>query len=133
MVKEAGVAKGNWGGEGKLGVAMDDDDRPVLIYTTFSSQDDATRLGETLVAARLAACVNMFPGMVSIFQWNSALEMADEVAMIIKTREGLKEQVMAETKRLHPYDVPALLVLSTDGGSPEYCAWISAETGGGKA
>ena len=112
---------------------MDEDDRPVLIYTTFPSQDDATRLGETLVAARLAACVNMFPGMRSIFQWNGVLEAAEEVAMIIKTREGLKERVLAETKRLHPYDVPALLVLPTEDGSPEYCAWISAETRGGKA
>ena len=112
---------------------MGDDDCPILIYTTFPSQDDATRLGERLVAARLAACVNMFPGMISVFQWNGVMETEEEVAMIIKTREGLKEQVLAETKRLHPYDVPALLVLPTEGGDPEYCAWISAETQGGTA
>jgi len=52
------------------------------------------------------------------------------VAMIVKTRAGLTERVMAEVKRLHPYDVPALLVLPTQGGSAEYCAWIVRETQG---
>jgi periplasmic divalent cation tolerance protein len=109
---------------------MQNEDRPVLIYTTFPSLEDANRVGEALVAARLAACVNSFPGMVSIFEWKGKRETADEVAMIIKTRAGLKDQVMAETKRLHPYEVPALIVLSTEGGSEEYCAWIVSETGG---
>lgn len=112
---------------------MRNEDRPVLIYTTFPSLEDAKRVGEALVAARLAACVNAFPGMISIFEWKGARETAEEVAMIIKTRESLKDQVMAETKRLHPYEVPALLVLATEGGSEEYGAWILNETGGAKA
>jgi periplasmic divalent cation tolerance protein len=109
---------------------MENADGPVLIYTTFPSLEDAKRIGGALVAARLAACVNMFPGMISIFEWKGAREEANEVAMIIKTRAGLADRVMAETKRLHPYEVPALLVLPTEGGSAEYCAWIVSETGG---
>jgi len=116
-----------------MGTSVQNEDRPILIYTTFPSLEDAKRVGEALVAARLAACVNAFPGMVSIFEWKGARETADEVAMIIKTRAGLQDAVMAETKRLHPYEVPALLVLPTEGGSDEYCAWIVGETGGAKA
>jgi periplasmic divalent cation tolerance protein len=107
---------------------MAKEDAPVMVYTTFPSLDDAKRVGDALVAARLAACVNMFPGMVSIFEWKGAREEASEVAMIIKTRRGLVETVIAETKRLHPYEVPALLVLPTEGGSEDYCAWIAAGT-----
>ena len=81
-------------------------------------------------AARLAACVNMFPGMISIFEWKGAREEANEVAMIIKTRGSLTEAVLKETKRLHPYELPALLVLPTQGGSAEYCGWIASQTGG---
>ena len=92
---------------------MRNDDRPVLIYTTFPALAEAKRVGEALVAARLAACVNMFPGMISIFEWTGAREEASEVA---------------ETKRLHPYELPALLVLATEGGSAEYCGWIAAQT-----
>ena len=107
---------------------MANDDRPVLIYTTLPSLEDAKRVGEALVAGRLAACVNMFPGMISIFEWKGAREEASEVAMIIKTRAALAGEVMQETKRLHPYEVPALLVLRTEGGSEDYCGWIVSQT-----
>ena len=80
------------------------------------------------MAARLAACVNMFPGMISIFEWKGAREEANEVAMIIKTRAALVDTVLGETKRLHPYELPALLVLPTEGGSAEYCGWIVSQT-----
>jgi periplasmic divalent cation tolerance protein len=53
--------------------------------------------------------------------------------MIIKTRAALADDVLAEMKRLHPYELPALLVLPTEGGSAEYCGWIVSETGGGAA
>lgn len=107
---------------------MANEDRPVLIYTTFPSLEDAKRVGEALVAARLAACVNMFPGMISIFEWKGAGEEANEVAMIIKTRAALAGRVMQEAKRLHPYELPALLVLPTEGGSEDYCGWIERQT-----
>ena len=108
---------------------MASDDWPVLVYTTFAELGDAKRVGDALVAARLAACVNIFPGMVSIFEWQGKREVADEVAMIIKTRASLANEVLAETKRLHPHEVPALLVLPTAGSSDDYCGWIFAQTG----
>jgi periplasmic divalent cation tolerance protein len=49
--------------------------------------------------------------------------------MIIKTRKSLADAVLTETKRLHPYELPALLVLATEGGSDEYCGWIVSQTG----
>ena len=113
---------------GLNGESMEKDDRPVLIYTTFPELADAKRVGEALVSRRLAACVNMFPGMISIFEWKGAREEANEVAMIIKTRSSLTDAVLAETKRLHPYEVPALLVLPTEGGSDDYCGWIVSQT-----
>jgi len=112
---------------------MGNADRPVLIYTTFPTLEDAKRVGSVLVAERLAACVNAFPGMISIYEWKGARQEDNEVAVIIKTRAGLAEQVMAKTKSLHPYEVPALLVLPTEGGSAEYCTWIASQTDGGDA
>ena len=110
---------------------MTKDDSPVLVYTTFARLDDAKRVGDALVAARLAACVNIFQGMISIYEWKGARETAEEVAMIIKTKRSLADAVLEEVKRLHPYELPALLVLPTEGGSDEYYGWIAGQTGSG--
>lgn len=107
---------------------MVNEERPTLVYTTFATLEDAKKVGDALVAAKLAACVNIFPGMISIYEWKGTRETTDEVAMIIKTRASLTEAVLAETKRLHPYELPALLVLPTEGGSAEYCNWIRGQT-----
>lgn len=107
---------------------MATEDWPVLVYTTLPSLEEAKRVGDALVAGRLAACVNIFPGMISIFEWKGKRETAEEVAMIVKTRASLANEVLAETKRLHPYELPALLVLPSAGSSDEYCGWIFAQT-----
>ncbi|ODS03548.1 hypothetical protein AUC71_09010, partial [Methyloceanibacter marginalis] len=73
---------------------MRNEDRPILIYTTFPSLEDAKRVGEALVAARLAACVNAFPGMISIFEWNGAAGDRRGGRHDHQTRESLKDQVM---------------------------------------
>ncbi len=107
---------------------MSRDDDPILIYTTFAAPDEARRVGRALVEARLAACVNIFPGMTAIYEWQGALEEDGECAMLIKTRRGLQAQVLDEAKRLHPYDTPALLVIGIDAGGSDFLAWIVAQT-----
>ena len=99
---------------------MTRDDRPVLIYTTFPSLEEAKRVGDALVGARLAACVNMFPGMVSIYEWkgraNRRRGRDDHQDARLPDRGGPRGD-----EALHPYELPALLVLPTEGGSAEYC------------
>ncbi len=107
---------------------MSRDDDPILIYTTFAAPDEAGRVGRALVEASLAACVNVFPGMTAIYAWQGVLEEAGECAMLIKTRRGLQARVLDETRRLHPYDTPALLVIEVDAGDGDFLAWIVAQT-----
>lgn len=104
-------------------------DRPVLVYTTYPSLVEAEQAGRSLVEARLAACVNILPGMVSIYRWQGAIERADEVVMIIKTQPALAERVKAAVEANHPYDVPAILFIDTTGGGKPFIDWIFAETG----
>lgn len=106
-------------------------DQPVFIYTTFSTREDAERVSGALVTKRLAACVNMFPGMVSVYEWKGEVATDSEVAAIVKTRREKAEQAMAELKRLHPYELPAIILLPSDGGSAEFRNWIAQMTGGG--
>ncbi len=100
-----------------------------LVYATFPSLDEAETAGRALVEARLAACVNIIPGMVSIYRWEGAIERASEVVMVVKTMPELADAVVARVRKDHPYDNPALLVLPVSGGSAEFLAWIGAECG----
>jgi len=102
--------------------------RAVFVYTTYPSLVEAERAGRTLVERRLAACVNILPGMVSLYWWQGAIERGEEVVMIIKTRATLVEQVRAAVRQLHSYTTPAIVVLPIETVDPDYHAWLMAET-----
>ncbi|GAA0281694.1 Divalent-cation tolerance protein CutA [Methylorubrum aminovorans] len=103
-------------------------ERPLLVYTTFPDVTVALDIGEALVRARLAACVNVIPGMQSVFAWKGAIERGTEVVAIPKSREGLADALAAELKRRHPYETPIILHLPVKDADPDTAAWISAET-----
>jgi periplasmic divalent cation tolerance protein len=86
-------------------------ERPVLVYTTFPDEDTALEIADALVREKLAACVNLIPRMKSVYAWRGAVERAEEVVGIIKTRDGLREQVRAALKERHPYETPIILFL----------------------
>jgi periplasmic divalent cation tolerance protein len=103
-------------------------ERAVFVYTTYPSLVEAEKAGNALVGERLAACVNILPGMISVYRWQGAVERGEEVVMIIKTRASLAEAVRASVKATHPYDAPAILVLPIESVDERYFAWILAET-----
>ena len=104
------------------------EDRLILVYTTFASLEQAREMGNILVRERLAACVNIFPGMISIYEWQEALEECPETAMIIKTRSTRLDAAMSRARELHPYETPALLVLPVDSVNSDYMHWITQQT-----
>jgi periplasmic divalent cation tolerance protein len=105
-------------------------DNPVLVYTTWPDAAAAEAAGRALVAAKLAACVNILPGMVSLYAWKGAIEEASETVMIIKTAAARADAVTAAVRDAHPYETPAILTLPVSGGEPAYLAWIAAESRG---
>src|SRR5580704_6109009 len=105
-----------------------DMERAILVYTTYPSVVEAERAGRAIVERRLAACVNILPGMVSHYWWQGALERGEEAVMIFKTRACLAEKLRAAVKASHSYTTPSILVLPIGGGDPDYLRWIFAET-----
>ena len=99
----------------------------VLVYTTFPSQEDAKTTGRALIEGRLAACVNIFPPMISVFVWEGKLQEEAETAMIVKTTKARSEEALAEISRLHPYSIPARIVLPVAGGGADFLQWIGAQ------
>jgi periplasmic divalent cation tolerance protein len=96
----------------------------LLVLTTVARAEDAERIAEALVEKRLAACVNVLPGVRSIYRWKGALERDEERLLVVKTRaerfEALREAILA----LHPYEVPEVVAVPIEAGSPAYLRWL---------
>lgn len=106
---------------------------PILVYATFPSRAEAERIGGRLVDDGLAACVNILPGMVSIYIWEGKRQQDEECAMIIKSRASLAAPIIRMVRSLHPYENPALVVLDVAGGAVPFLEWILNQTAAPKA
>jgi periplasmic divalent cation tolerance protein len=103
-------------------------ERAVLVYTTWPTSVEAEEAGRKVVERRLAACVNIIPGMISHYWWQGKIERAEEVVMIFKTRASLGEKVAQAVKALHSYQTPAIVILPCESADPDYQRWIAEET-----
>jgi periplasmic divalent cation tolerance protein len=108
-------------------------ERAVLVYTTWPSIVEAEKAGRAIVEKRLAACVNILPGMISHYWWEAKIERAEEVVMLVKTRAALAEGVRQAVKELHSYTTPAIMVLPVESVDAEYYQWIVEEAKGATA
>lgn len=96
----------------------------VVLLTSCGSREEALRLARLLVEAKLAACVTLLPGATSIYQWQDAVEEAEEVVLLIKSRRDLAGPLREAIASLHSYEVPELIVLPVVDGAPEYFDWL---------
>jgi periplasmic divalent cation tolerance protein len=101
----------------------------VTVTTTTDNEDEATRLAETAVTARLAACAQI-SNIASTYWWQGKVETAEEYRIDYKTAAALAERLTAHLKSVHSYDTPEVIVTPILGGNPAYLDWISAETVG---
>jgi periplasmic divalent cation tolerance protein len=100
----------------------------ISIYLTAPSRDLAERIARTLVEEKLAACVNIIPGMRAIYRWKGKVEAANEVVLFAKTRAALFDRLEKRVKELHSYEVPCIVALPIEAGHQPYLDWIEHET-----
>jgi periplasmic divalent cation tolerance protein len=100
-----------------------------IVLSTASSQEQAERIARHLVEHHLAACVNLVPGVQSIYRWQEKVESEREVLLIIKTSSTRLREVETAITALHSYEVPEFLVLPVAGGSEAYLGWLNASLG----
>lgn len=100
-----------------------------MVLTTTDSQESASRIANALVERRLAACVNIIPGLTSVYRWQGAVETASEILLLIKTAAEQLPALEAAVKELHTYEVPEFLVLEVEAGNRSYLEWLHASLG----
>ena len=98
-----------------------------VIYMTTGSGEEAEVIAQLLVSEELAACVNIFNGMTSIYRWKGDLQHDTETVMIAKTTVDNVDALTQRVKSLHSYDCPCFVSLPIEGGNEEFLKWISNE------
>jgi periplasmic divalent cation tolerance protein len=96
----------------------------IVALSTVASPTDAERVARVLVERRLAACVNVVPGIVSVYRWKGKVERAEELLLVIKTGADRLEALREALLECHPYELPELVTLEVQGGHAPYLAWL---------
>jgi len=108
---------------------MDNNSEYSMIVSMYADKESAKETAKMLVEKRLAACVQMLP-VESVYAWRGNICDDDEIALFIKTRTGLFDEVAAAIKENHAYEVPEIIQVPITEGTPEYLKWIGDCTKG---
>ncbi len=100
----------------------------IVVYTTVADEDAARVLAARLVDQRLAACVQIVPGIRSIYRWDGVVHHDDEVQLVIKSVAANLDAIEALFDVHHPYDLPELVAVRVEAGAKNYLDWIVAES-----
>lgn len=99
----------------------------LVVLITAGSQDEADRLADALVAEKLAACVNLVPGITSVYRWEGKVQRDQEWLLVAKSHRDTLDQLVTRVQVLHSYDLPEVIALPLVGGSQAYLSWIDGE------
>ncbi|KAK8552150.1 hypothetical protein V6N13_120568 [Hibiscus sabdariffa] len=100
----------------------------IVVYVTVPNREAGRKLAGSIVKEKLAACVNILPGVESVYEWEGKINTDPEELLIIKTRQSLLPALTEHVKANHEYDVPEVIALPIIGGSPQYLEWLKNST-----
>jgi len=102
----------------------------MIVFVTCESKEQAETIAQTVVTSKLAACVNVLPGIRSCYIWDRKLTWSDEVLLLIKTSRSRFGQLQDRIKALHSYDVPEIAAVTIEDVYRRYADWIDEGVGG---
>lgn len=100
----------------------------ILVYATFPDEPTAKSVAHAVVTEKLAACANMTPPMISIYEWDGKMEESREIAILFKTTSDQSEALIARVAELHPYEVPAIVGWSASISQAPFADWVTKQT-----
>ncbi|SCQ17295.1 cutA, putative [Plasmodium ovale] len=97
----------------------------IAVYVTAPTRDVAEKISNVLLKEKLASCINIIPGVLSMYHWKGEINKDNEVLMMIKTKKNLFSQIVSCVKLNHPYEVPEVIAVPIQYGSKDYLDWVS--------
>jgi periplasmic divalent cation tolerance protein len=100
------------------------DEEPIVVLMTAANREEAGRIGEELVSARLAACVQILPEIQSVYRWQGQLERETEVLLLAKTTRRKFNELDRRVREIHSYETPEIVALPVTAVSESYLKWL---------
>ncbi|MGZ5006407.1 MAG: divalent-cation tolerance protein CutA [Methylobacter sp.] len=97
-----------------------------IIFCTCPDKNTAETIARLLVTNSEAACVNILPGITSIYAWQGQIESAEEHLLLIKAHKDRYQAIEATIRSHHPYELPEIIAVPIEHGLPEYLKWIAS-------
>ncbi|AUG52947.1 divalent-cation tolerance protein CutA [Thalassospira marina] len=101
----------------------------VIAYITVPDLECARKIAHSAVRVRLAACANIVPAMISVYEWNGEIEEGSETILLLKTRKDIFAQLQAHVLAIHPYDTPCILEMPLGRINDGYASWLRSQVG----
>ena len=98
----------------------------IILFCTCPDQNTASSIAQTLIGDNLAACVNILPGLTSVYRWQDQIETVQEYLLLIKTRRDIYPLLEQCIQAAHPYELPEIVAVSVEHALPEYLKWIDS-------
>lgn len=102
--------------------------QPIFVYMTFESEEQAHKIGKTLLEKRQIACINIFPTVTSMYWWKGKVQHSNEAAAVAKSTVATFKELEQTVKELHSYEVPCIVAWPITEGYPPFLRWIETET-----
>ena len=99
----------------------------VIVLVTVPGLREGRRISRAILTSRLAACVNVIPGVQSLYHWKGTMVLEKEVMLVMKTTRLRYRRLEQKIKQLHPYEVPEVIAVPLICGSPQYIEWVTRE------
>jgi periplasmic divalent cation tolerance protein len=99
--------------------------KPQIVLCTVPDRDSAEEMANILIADNLAACVNILPGITSVYRWEDKIEQGNELLLVIKTARTAYKALQAKIVDLHPYELPEIIAVPIEDGLPAYLNWLT--------
>lgn len=97
----------------------------IMVFCTSPDEDSAKTIASALIEAKIAACVNILPGMTSVYHWAGKVEQDTEVQLFIKSKRHCFEQLCELIRSIHPYDTPEIIATQIVAGDSQYLTWLN--------
>ena len=98
---------------------------PLIVLCTVPDRNTAEEIAHILIADKLAACVNIIPGVTSVYRWENRIEQAEELILVIKTGSRTFPALQEKIADLHPYELPEIIAVPIHDGLPAYLNWLT--------